>query len=80
MTESNGATAGNGAGYEHLRDELAQVVAKLEAGGLTLEESLALWERGEHLAAECQRFLDGARQRVQAVLERGQHEDAETAD
>lgn len=50
--------------YERARDELADVVRRLEAGGLTLEESLALWERGERLAAVCQRWLDGARERI----------------
>jgi len=52
--------------YEQARDELASVVASLEAGGLTLEESLRLWERGEELAGICQTWLDGARQRVEA--------------
>ncbi len=56
--------------YEQARDELAQVVATLESGGLTLDESLALWERGERLARVCGRFLDGARERVAAALER----------
>lgn len=50
--------------YEAARDELARVVAALEAGGLTLEESLALWERGEELAGTCQRWLEAARARV----------------
>ncbi len=50
--------------YEQARDELARVVAALEAGGLTLEQSLALWERGEELAASCQTWLDAARERV----------------
>lgn len=54
--------------YEHARDELAQVVARLEQGGLSLDESLTLWERGEHLAAVCSRFLDGARERVESAL------------
>ena len=58
------------ASYEHARDELAAVVVKLESGGLSLDESLALWERGEHLAAVCTRFLDGARDRVEAALQR----------
>ncbi len=58
------------ASYEQARDELAQVVARLEAGGLSLDESLELWERGEHLAVVCTRFLDGARQRVETALER----------
>ena len=56
--------------YENARDELAQVVSKLEAGGLSLDESLTLWERGEELAARCGRFLDGARARVDAALSR----------
>ena len=53
--------------YEDARDELASVVARLEAGGLTLEESLALWERGELLAATCQEWLDRARARIDAA-------------
>jgi exodeoxyribonuclease VII small subunit len=52
--------------YEQARAELASVVERLEAGGSTLEESLALWERGEQLAAICQRWLDGARTRLDA--------------
>ena len=54
--------------YEAARDELAQVVQKLEAGGTTLEESLALWERGEELARVCQGWLDGAKARMDAAL------------
>jgi exodeoxyribonuclease VII small subunit len=50
--------------YEQARDELIEVVQKLEAGGTTLEESLALWERGEQLAGICQQWLDGARERL----------------
>jgi len=53
--------------YEQARSELATVVEKLESGGSTLEESLALWERGEELAAICQRWLDGARARLDAA-------------
>lgn len=53
--------------YEQARDELVAVVTRLEAGGATLEESLALWERGEALAARCQQWLDGARARLDAV-------------
>jgi exodeoxyribonuclease VII small subunit len=53
--------------YEQARAELAGVVEKLEAGGSTLEESLALWERGERLAAVCQQWLDGARARLDAA-------------
>jgi len=51
-------------GYEQARDALAEVVRRLETGGVSLEESLALWERGEALAAVCQRWLDGARERL----------------
>jgi exodeoxyribonuclease VII small subunit len=50
--------------YEEAREELAGVIAQLEAGGITLEESLELWERGEKLAALCQEWLDGARARL----------------
>lgn len=53
--------------YEQARDELASVVTTLEGGGLTLEESLALWERGEELARICQSWLDTARQRLDAA-------------
>jgi exodeoxyribonuclease VII small subunit len=55
--------------YEEAREQLVEVVRALEAGGLTLEESLALWERGEQLATTCQAWLDGARERLDAVLE-----------
>jgi exodeoxyribonuclease VII small subunit len=58
----------NGLGYEQARDELADVVRRLEAGGLSLENSLALWERGEALAKTCERHLAGARQRIDAAL------------
>ncbi len=54
--------------YERARDELADVVKRLEAGGLTLEQSLDLWERGEKLAAICAEWLDGARARLTAAM------------
>ena len=54
--------------YEQARDELAGVVKQLEAGGLTLEQSLDLWERGEKLAAICSEWLDGARARCLRLL------------
>ncbi|WP_141012539.1 exodeoxyribonuclease VII small subunit [Nocardioides sambongensis] len=54
--------------YEEARAELVEVVQKLETGGTTLEESLALWERGEALATICQEWLDGARERLDAVI------------
>lgn len=54
--------------YEQARDELASVVKRLEAGGLTLEQSLELWERGEKLAAICAEWLEGARARLSAAM------------
>jgi exodeoxyribonuclease VII small subunit len=54
-------------GYEEARDQLVDVVRRLEAGGVTLEESLALWERGEALATRCEQWLAGARARVEAA-------------
>ena len=53
--------------YEQARDELVEIVRQLEAGGVTLEESLKLWERGEELAKICQEWLDGARARLEAA-------------
>jgi exodeoxyribonuclease VII small subunit len=60
--------------YEDARDELIAVVQRLETGGTSLQESIDLWERGEELAKICQRWLDGARARLDAVM------DAPTAD
>jgi exodeoxyribonuclease VII small subunit len=59
--------------YEQARDELTELVKRLEAGGLTLEQSLQLWERGEQLAAICEEWLEGARARLASALAR-QHE------
>jgi exodeoxyribonuclease VII small subunit len=60
-------TASNDAiSYESARDELLDVVRQLEAGGLPLEKSLTLWERGEQLAVICQSWLDGAKERLAA--------------
>ena len=56
--------------YEEAREELIEVVRTLEVGGATLEESLALWERGERLATVCQDWLDGARQRLDEAAAR----------
>ena len=58
-------------GYEQARDELIDVVRRLEVGGTTLEESLALWERGEELAKVCRQWLEGARKRLDAALAEG---------
>lgn len=54
--------------YEEARDQLVEVVRQLEQGGTDLAQSLALWERGEELARVCQTALDGARERLDAVL------------
>ena len=66
MTED---TTGPQPSYEDAREELIDVVRRLEAGGTTLEESLALWERGEKLATVCQSWLDGARKRLDAAMD-----------
>jgi exodeoxyribonuclease VII small subunit len=54
--------------YEEAREELVEVVRRLESGGTDLEDSLALWERGEKLARVCQEWLDGAKQRLDAAI------------
>lgn len=61
-------------GYEEARDELASIVARLEGGTETLEESMRLWERGESLAAHCERWLDGAQRRIDAMTQDDQAE------
>ena len=55
-------------GYEQARDELVEVVRQLEQGGLDLDESLKLWERGEELAKRCEEHLAGAREKVERIL------------
>lgn len=71
MTDEKNAGADARLSYEQARAELASVVERLETGGTSLEESLALWERGEKLAAICQRWLDGARARIDAARQQG---------
>lgn len=73
MSENNGTQAAEagtyaGLGYEEARDQLIEVVRGLETGGLSLEESLALWEKGEALAKVCERHLEGARKRIEDAL------------
>ena len=66
--------------YEQARDELTELVKRLEAGGLTLEQSLALWERGERLAVICEEWLEGARARLAAAMvQRSEEGDGRTA-
>lgn len=64
------AQSPDGPSYEQARDELAELVKRLEAGGLTLEQSLELWERGERLATLCQEWLEGARARLAGAAAR----------
>jgi exodeoxyribonuclease VII small subunit len=63
-------------GYEKCRDELIEVVRLLEQGGLDLDASLTLWERGEQLAKRCEQHLAGARQRVADALAAGESDDS----
>ncbi|MCZ9881144.1 exodeoxyribonuclease VII small subunit [Arthrobacter sp. B2a2-09] len=58
--------------YEEAREQLMAVVSRLEAGGASLEESLALWERGEALAKRCEEWLEGARRRLAAARNSGE--------
>lgn len=68
MAENEDATDISTMGYEAARDELVDVVKVLEQGGLDLDASLALWERGEALADRCEQHLAGARTRVEDAL------------
>ncbi|MEE2852593.1 MAG: exodeoxyribonuclease VII small subunit [Actinomycetota bacterium] len=61
--------------YEACRDELIEVVRALEQGGLDLDESLKLWERGEQLAKRCEEHLAGARKRIEDTLAAGDTDD-----
>jgi len=67
--DGSGAAPDAPASYEAARQELADIVRSLEAGSQSLEESLRLWERGEQLATLCQRWLDGARERLDAAAD-----------
>lgn len=60
--------------YEEAREQLVEVVGSLEQGGTSLAASVELWERGERLARTCQRWLDGARERLDAAIERDEEE------
>jgi exodeoxyribonuclease VII small subunit len=75
-SEQESATPISQLGYEACRDELIEVVRLLEQGGLDLDESLKLWERGEQLAKRCEEHLAGARQRVADALAAGQAEES----
>lgn len=62
--------------YEQARDELTALVKRLEAGGLTLEQALRLWERGEELAAICEEWLEGAKARLASAMAKNHDADA----
>ena len=64
--------------YEDAREQLVSVVGKLEAGGASLEESLALWERGEALAKRCEQWLEGARKQRAAARDQAADQDLRT--
>lgn len=66
-TQDGPETAGTVPSYEAARDELVTIVQRLESGGAPLDEALSLWERGEELAAICQHWLDGAREKIDAA-------------
>jgi exodeoxyribonuclease VII small subunit len=68
VTDEDPRTPKETLSYEQARDKLAAVVKRLEAGGLTLEQSLELWERGERLATVCGEWLAGARARLAAAM------------
>ena len=70
----------DGLGYEQAREQLVDIVSRLEAGGTTLEESLQLWERGEALATRCEQWLDGARERLDAARARRENRDRAASD
>jgi exodeoxyribonuclease VII small subunit len=63
-------------GYEQARDRLVELVKRLEAGGLTLEQSLELWEQGERLAAVCEEWLEGARARLASAVTKQAEQEA----
>jgi exodeoxyribonuclease VII small subunit len=67
MSTSTGETPDAQLSYEQARDELMRIVQRLESGGAPLDESLALWERGEQLATICQQWLDGAKAKIDAA-------------
>lgn len=76
MTDANGAADVATLTFEQARDELMQVVAQLEQGAPTLEQSLSLWERGEALANRCDEWLVGARKRLDAARDSSSDGDA----
>ena len=80
MADEKAAPAPKAVSYEQAREELAAVVRRLEAGGLSLEDSLELWERGERLAAICTEWLEGARARLATAMASVRTEDPNGTD
>lgn len=85
MTAENTSPAGKASAedldalsYEEAREQLMAIVGRLEAGGASLEESLALWERGEALAQHCEEWLEGARRRLAAARNNGEAEGSDS--
>ena len=66
--------------YEQARDELVEVVKILELGQMSLDEYLRYWERGEELAAYCERYLNGASERVEKALAQRDADEADAED
>ncbi len=73
FNDSTGGTPVEELTYEQARTELMQVVTRMESGASSLEESIALWERGEALAARCEAWLDGAQARLAAAKAEPNH-------
>ena len=80
MADEQAALTSKVISYEQARDELANVVKRLEAGGLTLEDSLELWERGERLATICTDWLEGARARLATAMAAGRADNPDGAE
>jgi exodeoxyribonuclease VII small subunit len=77
MTDHSPAADIASLSFEQARDELVRVVSELEQGAPTLEHSLALWERGEALAARCEEWLAGAKRRLDAAQQAAESAEAD---
>ncbi len=80
MADEQAAPSSKVISYEQAKEELAAVVRRLEAGGLSLEGSLELWERGERLAAICAEWLEGARARLATAMAAARADEPGSAD
>ena len=68
------------AGFEASMDALEQLVARMEAGDLPLEESLQEYQRGMALVQTCQDSLDQAQRRIESVIEGAQTPPSNSSD